>query len=336
MTPLDQQVMVITGASSGIGRCTALTAAAGGAKVVLAARGTDALEAAAAEIVSEGGAALTVPMDVTDYAQVEALGQRAVDHFGRIDTWVNNAGVAIYAPFWETTPEEFAQLVAVNLMGEVYGSHVALRHMRERRGTIINVASVEAERGFPLHAAYSASKHAIRGFSEALRVELEHANLPIHITVIQPASIDTPLFQHALAKLPAGMRPRPLPPVYDPQLVADTIVYAATHRARNLTVGGAGAALEVSERMAPRVVDRALRWAGFAGQETAERPNGAAQDNLFSPAPDGGSVRGGWDGRGTSLFTWLVLHPGVRRAAAGGAVASAALLGGAWSRNRLP
>ncbi len=315
--PLDQQVIVITGASSGIGRCTAIEAGRRGAKVVLAARGAEALETARQEVEAAGGEALVVPTDVADFGQVEALGRRAVERFGRIDTWFNNAGISVHAEFAQTTPEEFRRIVDVNLMGEVYGAMVALRHMGEAGGTIVNMASVEADRALPLHAAYAAAKHAVEGFSEALRVELEHAGSPVRVSVIKPASIDTPFFQHERTK--TGVQPRPVPPVYDPRLVAEAVLHAAVRPTRELTVGGFGAVLGTSEKLSPRLVDLQLRLAGYPAQQTEEPKAEAAPDNLFAASPGPGAIRGGWDGRRASLYTTLQLRPGLRRAALGGA-----------------
>ncbi|MEA2511265.1 MAG: hypothetical protein QOJ59_752 [Thermomicrobiales bacterium] len=329
MLPLDQQVIVITGTSSGIGRCTAVEAAKRGAKVVLAARSVEGLEETRREAEAAGGEAITVPTDVADYAQMEALGQRALERFGRIDTWVNNAAVAIYAEFGQTTPEEFKRVVEVNLMGQVYGTMVALSHLRERGGAIVNVGSVESYRALPLHSAYAASKHGVKGFTEALRTELDHNRTPVHLTLIKPASIDTPLFQHARSKIDAA--PRPFPPVYDPILVAEAILHAAVHPTRELTVGGAGAALIAGETLSPRLVDAQLAVAGYPLQQTDSPPSESPTDNLFTPSAPPWSIRGGWDGRRTSLYTTLQLNDDLRRAVLG----VAALAGFAFGRSRL-
>lgn len=328
MRALNEQVIVITGASSGIGRLTAIEAGRRGAKVVLAARSIEGLASARDEVEAAGGWPLAVPTDVSDYQQVEELGRRAIEQFGQIDTWVNNAGVALYAEFWQHTPEEFRRIVDVNLMGEVYGTMVALRQMRSQGGTIVNVASVEADRALPLHSAYAASKHAIKGFSEALRTELEHAGSPVRVTVIKPASIDTPLFQHARTKL--GVAPRPAPPVYDPILVAEAILHAAVHPTRDMTVGGFGAVLGASEVAMPGLLDHQMAVVGYPVQETDEPKTEAAPDNLFAPSPDPLAVRGGWDGRKASLYMTLQLNPAARRAALG----TAALVGFAAARAR--
>ena len=249
MTPLENQVIVITGASSGIGRGTALGAARGGAKLVIAARGGEALDTARAEIEAAGASVIAVPTDVADDAQVDALARRAMEHFGRIDTWVNNASVSIYGDAVEVAPAEFRRVIEVDLMGTVHGAKVALAQMRtqEEGGTIVNISSGLGDRAVPLQSPYCAAKHAINGFSEALRVELEHAKLPVRVAVIKPASIDTPFFEHARSKM--GVAPKPVPPVYDPDLVAAAILHAATHPVRELAVGGASAGLSTLEKL---------------------------------------------------------------------------------------
>ena len=323
MLPLDQQVIVITGASSGIGRATAIAAAKRGARLALAARGAEALATTLEEIEAVGARALVMPVDVSDVEQVRGLGRQTMDQFGAIDTWVNNAGVALFAEFARTTPEEFRRVIDVNLMGEVYGSLVALEHMRERGGTIVNIASVDAERAIPLQAAYSAAKAGVKAFSEALRVELEHDGVPVQVAVIKPASIDTPLFQHAMTKL--GVEPKPLPPVYDPNLVAETILHAATHSTRDLYVGGAAAGLTAMEKTAPGLLDWELKQVAWAAQRTDTPKEPTAPNNLFHGEMGPGAIRGGWGGSGFSPYTWLELHPNVGRAALGLAVAGLAL-----------
>ncbi|MDP9368744.1 MAG: SDR family oxidoreductase [Chloroflexota bacterium] len=321
LKPLDQQVIVITGASSGIGRLTALEAARRGAKVVLAARGAEALEAAVQEITAAGGTAFAVQTDVADFAQVEALGRRAIERFGRIDTWVNNAAVSVYGEFVQISPEEFRRVIEIDLMGQVYGAKVALQHMRgQPGGSIINNASGLADRSVPLQTAYCAAKHGVKGFTEGLRVELDHAGVPIQVVTIKPGSIDTPFFQHAETKM--GVEPKPVPPVYAPELVAEAILHAATHPTRDLPVGGASAGLGIMQALAPRMMDLQLRFAGYWTQQTDRPKDPAAPSNLVAGSPGPGEIYGGWNGWRFSLYTWLRLHPLARRGAfAGGALA---------------
>ena len=322
MRPLEEQVIVITGGSSGIGRATALEAVERGAQVVIAARGEEALAATKHELEAAGGAVLAVPTDVADFEQVRELGRRTVERFGRIDTWVNNAAVTIYGEFAQVTPEEFERVIAVNLLGPVYGAKVALERMGSEGGAIVNVASGLADRAVPLQAAYSASKFGLEGFSEALRVELEHAKSPVRIAVIKPTSIDTPFFSRARTKM--GVKPKPLPPVYDPQLVAEAILYAATHPVRDLEVGGGALSMSL-QQVVPRLLDRPLTGTGYSQQQSDTPKSESAPDNLFTSPPGPGSVRGEWGGRRISTSTWLGMHPLVRRTALGGAAALAGL-----------
>lgn len=322
LKPIEQQVIVITGGSSGIGRATALEAVRRGARVVIAARGEEALEATRRELEAAGGGALAVPTDVADVAQVRELGRRAVERFGRIDTWVNNAAVSIYGELTQVTPEEFQRVIDVNLMGVVHGAMVALEHLRERGGAIVNVGSGLSDRAVPLQAAYSASKFGVEGFSESLRVELAHAKAPVQVAVIKPSSIDTPFFRHARTKM--GVKPAPMPPVYDPALVADAILYAATQPARELQVGGPALLMSL-QQVAPRLFDWYLTLGGYRAQQTGEPKGAGDPDNLFASLPEPGAVRGEFGGTRFSPSTWLALHPLARRAALGGAAALAGL-----------
>ena len=309
MRPLAEQVIVITGGSSGIGRATALAAVARGAKVAIAARGTDALEAARREIEGAGGKVLAVPTDVAEFAQVEALGRQTVERFGRIDTWVNAAAVSVYGEFDRIEPEEFRRVIEVDVLGTAYGAKVALAQMKQQPegGTIVNVSSGLGDRAVPLQSPYSASKAAVNGFGESLRVELAHAGSPVRVSTIKPASIDTPFFRHARSKMDAA--PAPVPPVYDPDLVAEAILHAATHPVRELSVGGASAALSTLEKIAPAVLDVSLKLVGYRTQQ-ADRPASATgPDNLFAGSVGPGSVRGAIGGRRFSLYTALATRP---------------------------
>src|SRR5687768_15263516 len=218
-TPLSDQVVVITGASQGIGRETALRFAARGGSVVVAARNEEALRDLVEKIEAAGGRAEPVVADVAEYKDVERIGVRAIERFGRLDTWVNNAAVSIYATVEQLQPDEMERLVQVNLLGQMYGSKVAARFMKpRRRGTIINVGSALSDRAIPLQSAYVATKHGIAGFSEALRLELMQDDAGIDVVLILPSSTNTPLFEFARSKL--GVQPMPVPPVYGPAVVA--------------------------------------------------------------------------------------------------------------------
>ncbi|MDP9373228.1 MAG: SDR family oxidoreductase [Chloroflexota bacterium] len=326
MRPIEEQVIVITGGSSGIGRATALEAVRRGARVAITARGQEALESARREIEAAGGpgSVLAVPADVADFEQVRELCRRAVERFGRIDTWVNNASVSIYAEFAQITPPEFQQVLNVNVMGVVHGAMVALEQMKSQEGggTIVNIASGLGDRAVPLQSPYSMAKFAVDGFSEALRVELERGDIPVQVTVIKPSSINTPFFRNARTKM--GVKARPLPPVYEPELVAEAILYAAVHPVRELQVGSPAVLMSL-QQVAPRLMDWPLRRLGYAGQQSETPKAETDRDNLFEGAPGPGAIHGEWRARRFSAATWLSLHPVVRRAALGGVAAFAGL-----------
>jgi short-subunit dehydrogenase len=304
LKPISEQVVVITGASSGIGRETAVQFGQQGASVVLAARNKAALQEVSKEIERLGGQALVVKTDVGEWNQVEQLAQATVDRFGRIDTWVNNAAATIYATVEEMTIEEVKRTIQVILMSQIYGMKAALPHMkRQRYGTIINNASIFAQRSVPLQASYCAAKHGIAGFTEALRLELEHEHSGITVTLLMPSSINTPLFTHARSKL--GVKPQPIPPIYEPHVVAEAILFAAEHSRRDIVVGGAGKLLAVMQRISPSLLDRFMLMRGqmFKLQQTTQPDDG--QDNLFAPMDGTGSTTGEFDYRSksTSLYT---------------------------------
>ena len=324
LLPLHEQVIVITGASSGIGLVTAKHAAMSGARVVLAARNARDLKRAVEEIRARGGRAIRVVADVADPQQVEEIADAAVREFGRIDTWVNNAAVSMYGRIVELSIADMRRQMDVNYWGQVYGSRVAVRQMRERGGALVNVASALADRAIPLQANYCAAKHAIKAFTDGLRMELEEEGVPISVTLVKPASIDTPFFQKAKTYL--GVEPQPVPPVYAPEVVSEVILHAAQHPLRELIAGGAGAKLSAA-RFAPRAADLYMeRWT-FDAQRTNKPVNGRP-DNLYEPVTDDGGERGrNWSGhtRGSSLFTKAMLHPTATVAAVMGVVAGVAL-----------
>ena len=301
LAPLEEQVVVVVGASSGIGRETAVRLARRGARVVVSARSRGGLDDVVEEIGSEGGKALAREADVADPAQMEALAARAVDVHGRVDTWVHAAAVAAYASFLDTTPEEFRAIVEVNLLGAANGARAALPRLREQGGALIVVSSMEARRAMPLHSAYAASKHGIDGMLEALRVELAHDGIPVSVTNILPGVIDTPLFDQARTKI--GVVPTGPPPPYDPGVVADAICFAAEHPARDLVVGGAAQVQLVGQRLSPRLMDLFALVAGFATQRTDEPQGVEAPDNLDGPLEEVRSARGHF-GRTRTRSVW--------------------------------
>jgi NAD(P)-dependent dehydrogenase (short-subunit alcohol dehydrogenase family) len=325
LKPVEEQVVVLMGASSGIGRETASRFAKRGAKVVVSARGEDGLDSLVEEIRTEGGEAIAVCAETAQFEQVKAVADRAVQEYGRLDTWVHLAAVGLFATFEHTTPEEFARVIDVNLMGQVYGAMAALSHIkREGRGALIHISSVEAKRSFPFHSAYGASKHGIDGFLEALRVELNHEGWPISVTQVMPGTINTPFFDKGRTKL--GVKPVGVPPIYEPDTVANIILYAAEHPARDLVSGGAAQALILNQRLSPRMLDAILTTrAGFGLQKTKEPRSQNDPDNLYAPIRGHDDAKNGFRALSRSLYNWLEMHPVVRRGAAAGT--ALALLG---------
>lgn len=333
LKPLSEQVMVITGASSGIGLVTAKHAARAGARVVLAARNDADLREAVDEIRREGGRAIHAPADVADPDQVDRVATAAIAEFGRIDTWVNNAAVSMYRRVMELSVEEMRRQFDVNYWGQVYGSRAAVPHLRGHGGAIINVGSALCDRAIPLQANYCAAKHALRGFTDALRMELEADGAPIAVTLIKPSSIDTPFFEKARTHL--RVEPQPVPPVYAPEIVATAILRCATHPTRDLIVGGAGRLLAAANLL-PRVGDWYMENNLFEAQQTGIPVSPDRRDNLFAPVEHDGGERGRtWRGRtkGTSVYTEAALRPGL---AAGVALGIVALVVGYRARQLMP
>ncbi len=321
LKPVEEQVVALMGASSGIGRESALRFAGRGAKVVVSARGEEGLASLVDEIRRSGGQATAVVADTSEYEQVKAVADRAVEEYGRLDTWIHLAAVGLFATFEQTTPEEFARVIDVNLMGQVYGAMAALPHLkREGGGALIHVSSLEAKRSFPFHSAYGASKHGIDGFLEALRVELKHEGWPISVTQVLPGTINTPFFDKGRSKI--GVKPVGIPPIYEPETVANVIVYASENPARDLVSGGAARALILNQRLSPRMLDAILATrAGFSPQKTDEPRSEDDPDNLYGPIPGHDTTRDGFRALSRSLYNWLEMHPTARR----GAVAGTAL-----------
>jgi short-subunit dehydrogenase len=318
LKPLDQQVMVVTGPSSGIGLATALMAAAQGAKLVLASRSENVLDELCNQINQSGGEAIRVVADVGRRVDMDHVAAAAIERFGRIDTWVNNAAVSIYATVEQLEPDEMERLLKVNLLGPMFGSKAAVARMKPRgEGTIINVGSALSERAIPLQSAYVASKHGLQGFTEALRLELQHEGAGIDVILILPSSMNTPLFRSARSKL--GVQPMPVPPVYEPRVVAEAICHAAQHGGREIVVGGWGKLLVVGQRLSASLLDRYMLQGGRAfEQQRTQRPDDH-RDNLFEASTGPGSTTGefGSGSKSTSLYTSLLeLHPNRKRIAA--------------------
>ncbi len=288
LKPLSQQTIVITGASSGIGLATAYAAAKAGARVVLAARNQAALADAVQKIESKKGRAIYVVADVTRREDLEAVSRAAVQHFGGFDTWVNDAGLGLWGKLEEVSDEDHRRLFDVNFWGVVYGSTVALQVLKQRGGALINLGSVASDTAFPIQGMYSASKHAIKGFTNALRREMEDEHAPVSVTLIKPAAVGTPF--HHNAKNYTGQEPQLPAPIYAPEDVAQAILYAAQHPRRELHVGGAGKLISGAAKLTPGLLDRASGKM-IASQEK-KQPAKPRQSNLYQPGEHGGEVRG--------------------------------------------
>lgn len=293
---LEEQVVVITGASSGIGRTAARMFVERGARVVACGRNEEALASLEREVQTARGELVAVRADVSEREQVEMLARAAVERYQRIDTWVNNAGVSMYATFEKLTDSEMRRIMDVNFMGTVYGMQTALPIMREQgAGTIINIASIAGKRAIPLQSVYSASKYAIVGLSEAVRTELASEGLDINICAICPPSINTPFFENARTK--EGRAPKPLPPVYEPEDVADAILMCAERPQREVLIGGAGKAFAFLNVFAPSLSDWYLGKTGIEGQLLNAPKSEDATDNLFD-APLETRERADWNWTG--------------------------------------
>ena len=319
---LEDQVVVITGGSSGIGLATAKMAAKRGAKVVLNSRDAADLKQAAEQIRDDGGQALDVVGDVSDFAAMQRVADAAIGHFGGFDTWVNNAGISIYGRIEVVTLEDARRLFETNYWGVVHGTLAALPHLKLGGGAIINLGSILSDTGYPLQGHYTASKHAVKGFTDSLRVELEAEQAPVSITLIQPTAIDTPYPEHAKSYL--GVTPTHLPPVYAPEVVAEAILASAEYPERDVLVGGGAKLFDTIERFAPRLGDRFKQATAIKGQHT-DRPD-QGDDTLHAPRAGDSRVRGNYEGRvmQSSAYTKVALNPGkalLSLAIAGAAVA---------------
>ena len=325
LKPIAQQVVTIVGASSGIGRETALRFAKQGAKVVVSARNELGLKTLVDEIHQAGGDAAAIPADVAHYEQVKAIADYTIEQYGRLDTWVHNAANGILAPFADITPEEFKRVIDVTLMGQVYGAMAALPYLKqEGQGALIHISSMEGRRSMPLQSPYSTAKHGLEGFLDSLRLELKHEGVPISVTSIKPAVINTPYYNHVQTKL--GVKPTGLPPYYDPSLVADAILYVAEHSTREFIVGDVGRILDIAQRLSPELMDAILLLVGFSGQRTDEPKTEDDPNNLFEPMNGYSQIEGDFNSLTVpSLSDWLAKNPlltwGTLAALAVGAIA---------------
>jgi len=306
---LSDQVVVITGASSGIGLTTARMAAERGARLVLAARNEDLLRSLVNEIRSSGGDAVYVVADVGNEGDVKKVAAEALNKFGRIDTWVNNAGVSIYGKIEDVPIDDMRQLFETNFWGVVHGSLVAANNMKSSGGAIINIGSTLSDRAIPIQGIYCASKHAVKGFTDAFRMELEADEAPISVTLIKPAAIDTPYKEHAKNYL--GVQPENPPPVYAPETVAETILHCAETPVRDVFVGAGGKALSVAGKFAPRLTDKYMESAMISAQQSDDAPADNSKAGLYEPNEDRLRERGDYDGHvaESSAYTTASLHP---------------------------
>jgi len=302
---LRDQVIVITGASSGIGLATARMAAARGARVVLTSRNERDLRVAVEEIHVRGGQATHVVADVAVPEEMDRVADIAFREFGGFDTWVNNAGISIYGRLTDVPMDDKRRLFDTNFWGVVNGCRTAVRHFANHGGTIVNIGSVVSDRAIPLQGMYSASKHAVLGYTDALRMELEHDGLPIHVTLVKPASINTPFVEHARNYMPEA--PTFPPPVYAPEVVAGAILRCAERRVREITVGAGGGMIAAIGRLAPRTTDMLMERTLY-DQQKDKTGKIQSLDSLYRPTRDGLAV-GPYDGhvRRTSFSTRTVL-----------------------------
>lgn len=312
LKPINEQVVVVFGASSGIGRQAALDFAKRGAKVVAAARSEAGLKSLVETIEANGGTAYYVVADAADFEQVKSVADQTVEKFGRLDTWVHSAAAFIFATVEQTEPEEYKRLIEVNLLGQIYGAKAALPHLKESGGALIHISSVEAWRTVPYQSAYGASKHGINGFVQALRVELAHDEIPVSVSLILPAAINTPIYDKGRNKQP--FKPRPLPPIYHPQIVSDAILYAAENPVTDLIAGGAGVGVVWAERFSPRLAELVTGLIGFVGQKSDEPQTGEYAGSLFEPLGEFDTITGRFDDEQlkSDPITWLSTHPAAK------------------------
>jgi NAD(P)-dependent dehydrogenase (short-subunit alcohol dehydrogenase family) len=319
--PLREQVVVVTGASAGLGRAIARLAGERGAKVVVCARGSDGLDAAVREVEAAGSEAHAVVADVAVLDDVHRVCEEAVDRFGRIDTMCANAMVTVYSEARELEPDELRRVLDVNFFGSVHAYWAALPHLVESRGSFVHVNSALSYRGIPLQAAYCASKAALRAFFESARVEHEKHGIPVDISLVLPGAINTPQFDMARQKL--GKQPQPVPPIYEPEPFAAATVHCFEHPVRELPIGWGAQKLLWGQKLSPRAGDLVLLRNGWKGQHTGEDKPVGSPDNLFEPLPGDHGAHGRFDGRSRRSTAWTSLR--LRRWLVGAAVAGVGL-----------
>jgi NAD(P)-dependent dehydrogenase (short-subunit alcohol dehydrogenase family) len=326
-------VVVITGASAGVGRAAAIAFARRGAHIGLLARGRAGLESACQDVEAAGGRALALPTDVSDPNQVEVAAQAIEEYFGPIDVWVNNAMVSVFSPVKEMTPEEFKRVTEVTYLGFVYGTMAALKRMLPRdHGVIVQVGSALAYRGIPLQAAYCAAKHAIQGFHDSLRSELLHDGSKVRVTMVQLPALNTPQFRWVKSRLPH--KAQPVPPIFQPEVAAQAIVYAAEHGRREIYVGWPTVKAILGNKIASGLLDHYLAKNGYTSQQTSAPADPNRTHNLWDPLDDAEDhgAHGVFDNRARSWSPqlWANTHRGLLAAAAAGLLTAA----GALARRR--
>jgi NAD(P)-dependent dehydrogenase (short-subunit alcohol dehydrogenase family) len=332
MNQAQKEVVVITGASAGIGRATVREFARRGACIGLLSRGQEGLEGARQEVEELGGQALVIPTDVADHRQVEHAAEKVEEVFGPIDIWINNAMVSVLSPVIAMTAEEFQRVTEVTYLGYVYGTLSALRRMRPRdRGVIIQVGSALAYRAIPLQSAYCAAKHAVKGFTESLRSELIHDGSHIRVTMVHLPGVNTPQFGWIKSRLP--YHPQPVPPMYQPELMAQAIVWSAFHDRRELWVGFPTVKTIVGEKFIPGLLDHYLADVAYSGQQTDIPVDPDRANNLWSSVPEDRGAHGIFDrqSHSSSAQLWASMHRGWLALAGVGALLTVGWIG---SRNK--
>jgi NAD(P)-dependent dehydrogenase (short-subunit alcohol dehydrogenase family) len=323
----NPKVVVVTGASAGIGRATVREFAKDGAHIALLARGEDGLEAARREVEEAGCKALVIPVDVSDQEAVDRAATRIEQELGPIDIWVNNAFVGIFSELMEMTPEEFRRVTDVTYLGQVWGTMSALRRMLPRdSGSIVLVGSALAYRGIPLQSAYCGAKHAIQGFHDSIRSELLHKKSNVHVTMVQLPGVNTPQFDWARARVPN--KPKPSGGIYQPEVAARAIHFAAHSKRKQVYVGIPTLQAILGDKVASSLLDHVLAKIGFSGQQRPEPISPDRQDNMFEPVPGDHGAHGSFDekARGSSAQLWATMHRGELALAAG----ALAALGAIW------
>ena len=324
-------VIVVTGATAGVGRATAVAFAREGARVGLVARGGDGLEGARQEVEAAGGEAVVLPADVSSAEEVETAAELAERELGPIDTWVNNAMVTVFSLFADLSPEEFRRVTEVTYLGTVHGTMAALRRMRPRdRGTIVQVGSALAYRGIPLQAAYCGAKHGVKGFTESLRTELLHEGSAVGVTMVHLPALNTPQFDRCRTHL--AWQPQPVPPIYQPEVAAEAVLLAVRSRRRELYVGWPTVATVLGNKLAPGAMDRYLAATGIESQHTDEPVDPERPDNLYASLPGDPGAHGRFDTEAHEGSVELLASE--HRAAASLALLGAAALGASALRRR--